>query len=78
MYVRGGGYDGVVRWRGEYSAVVNTVRINWAASTVIITFGHETLHKTIKMQKLNNHISGRRLAFCYILPLPALCKCEVS
>ena len=29
--------DGVVRRRGEHSAVLNTVRINWAASTVIIT-----------------------------------------
>ena len=28
VYVRGGVYDGIVRWRGEYSAVVNTVRIN--------------------------------------------------
>ena len=38
MYVRGRRVDDrVVRWRREYSAVVNTVRINWAASTVIIT-----------------------------------------
>ena len=38
VYVREGRVDdGAVRWRGEYSAVVNTVRINWAASTVIVT-----------------------------------------
>ena len=38
VYVRGGRVDdGFVKWRGEYSAVVNTVRINWAASTVITT-----------------------------------------
>ena len=38
MHVRGGRVDdGFVRWRGEYSPVVNTVRINWTASTVITT-----------------------------------------